>query len=452
MAFFGTDGIRGKFGEFPVNRHGISLLALAIISQIGDNRDKPIVICKDTRESSDKIEEMLSTAFSSNGIKVIQIGILPTNATSIAIEHFQASFAIMITASHNLYYDNGVKIFDSNGKKLADDIKRRIEEFILGNVENRMISYNGDHSYIFKYDFSDKYLRYLVNYIEIDLKLPQLSPVKHKANILFDCANGATSFLMEKISRILGDCFNVLYINHCPNGRNINDQCGSMHLGSAQEYMTENNIDLAFSFDGDGDRVIILLSDGKIIDGDKILAFLCEHLLSLHKIDRITVTRMSNSALSEFLLRKYDIQCIETDIGDQNISNILQNNNDILLGGENSGHILLRGIASSDSILVSVLILYILNNSEIEANNLMQKFDLYNEYLRIEQSITLSADSNYIERINEIESMLANYQDSITKKVVRKSGTEPKIRIMIESKHHNILCEINQLLINLFNT
>jgi phosphoglucosamine mutase len=422
---FGTDGIRGHADQYPFTEQALINLGIAIalwgISKY-EKEQPALLIGHDTRESCTKIKKALKKGLSNFPLKIVDAEILPTPAVcQIINKSNNFDFGIIISASHNPYQDNGIKIIDAETIKL----NTKDEDLIIKNFET--IS---ESKHKFKAsakaidqkwnDAHELYKKHLFTFFNPNF----LQDIK----VVLDCANGATYKLAPEIFKAFGAQTTVLFTQ--PNGKNINYQCGSLHPEKLQEAILENKADVGFAFDGDGDRVIAVNRHGQIIEGDDILALLSEHP-KVASTKTIVGTIMSNLGL-ELHLKKEGKHLIRTQVGDKYISAQLQENN-LLLGGENSGHIIIKDYMNSgDGIFVALKLLETILITKNWNIKLFEKIPqiLINVPVLNKKDLTLQP---YAKIINE--------QEQILKKgriIVRYSGTEKLLRVMVEEQD-NIL-------------
>lgn len=423
--YFGTDGIRGLANSGNISIELMMKLGAAAGSLFakGDHRHS-VVIAKDTRLSGYMIEPALTAGFVSVGMDVILLGPMPTPAVAMLTKSLRADLGIMISASHNPYYDNGIKIFDPYGFKLSDQIELLIEKRIDSNV-NEYSAKPGNLGKTTR--LSDTAGRYIEYVKATFLKNRTLTGLK----IVIDCANGASYRLGETILWELGA--DVIAIGVKPDGFNINSNCGSNHPEYIKQEVLKNNADIGIALDGDGDRVIIIDEKGNIIDGDKILALIACYNKESNKLKNSSVisTVMSNLGLEKYLISR-DISLIRTEVGDKHVmQKMLQTG--INLGGEQSGHIILGDYSTTgDGLIAAIQVLSVMVNSNKLASQLFNLYDPYPQILKniIYQEKSPLENDKVIEYINKQSSMLKDKY----RLLVRKSGTEKLIRIMVEGE------------------
>jgi len=429
MKYFGTDGIRGHVNSENINGDMFFKFGLAAGKYFTNLKKKKqtAVIAKDTRLSGYALEPALVSGLASAGMHVYTLGPLPTNGLAMLTKSMNANLGIMITASHNLFYDNGLKLFSPNGLKLSDKIQKKIESLIDKNIKNHLSKPKLLGRVKRLETGTDDYLKILKKRIPINFKLKNMK-------IVLDCANGAGYKSAPKMIKSLGA--KLIVIGNKPNGFNINKNCGSTFPNKLQKIVKKHKANLGISLDGDADRVIMCDEKGSIIDGDQIIAALAIQW-SKKKILKggVVGTLMSNYGLEKFFKKK-KINFLRANVGDRYVKEVMQKNK-FNLGGEQSGHIILGKFATTgDGLLVALEVIQALNK-KIKASDFFNVFEktpqiLKNIKIKNVNILKKSAVKNSI----KIAKRLIRNQGRI---LVRKSGTEPKIRIMGESQNKSLL-------------
>ncbi len=429
MKYFGTDGIRGQVNSKNINGDMFFKFGLAAGKYFTNLKKKKqtAVIAKDTRLSGYALEPALVSGLASAGMHVYTLGPLPTNGLAMLTKSMKANLGIMITASHNLFYDNGLKLFGPDGLKLSDKIQKKIEMLIDSRVEKYLSKPKLLGRVKRLESGTDDYIKILKKRIPSNFKLKNMK-------IVLDCANGAGYKSAPKMIRSLGA--KLIVIGNKPNGFNINKNCGSTSPKKLQKYVKKYRANLGISLDGDADRLIMCDEKGLIIDGDQIIAALALQW-NKKKILKggVVGTLMSNYGLEKFLKRK-KIKFIRANVGDRYVKEIMQKKK-FNLGGEQSGHIILGKFATTgDGLLVALEVIKALNKN-IKASNFFDVFEktpqfLVNLNIKNENMLKKLSVKNSI----RISNKLIKGQGRI---LVRKSGTEQKIRIMGESKNEVLL-------------
>ena len=429
MKYFGTDGIRGHVNSKNINGDMFFKFGLAAGKYFTNLKKKKqiAIIAKDTRLSGYALEPALVSGLASAGMHVFTLGPLPTNGLAMLTRSMNANLGIMITASHNLFDDNGLKLFGPDGLKLSDKIQKKIENLIDLNVTKHLSNPKSLGRVKRLETGTDDYLAILKKKISKTFKLKNMK-------IVLDCANGAGYKSAPKMLKTLGAKLTI--IGDKPNGFNINKNCGSTYPNTLQRYVKKYKADLGISLDGDADRIIMCDEKGSIIDGDQIIAALAV----LWKKKRILKggvvgTLMSNYGLEDFFKRK-KIRFIRANVGDRYVKEIMQKKK-FNLGGEQSGHIILGKFATTgDGLLVALEVIQALNG-KIKASNF---FDVFEKIPQVLVNIKIK-DENILKKFSvknsiKIANKLIKGHGRI---LVRKSGTEAKIRIMGESKNKVLL-------------
>jgi len=438
-SFFGTDGIRDISNQGNITAEIALKLGIAAgtIFRNGDHRHL-VVIGKDTRLSGYMLEPALTAGFISMGMDVLLVGPMPTPAISMLVKSGRADLGIMISASHNPYQYNGIKIFGKTGHKLDKETENQIETLINGYPENASLSSPEHLGKATRLDDAPgRYIEFAKNTFPKNLSLKGLK-------IVVDSANGASYHIAKKIFWELGA--EVIHIGDKPNGFNINENCGSTDCKLAAQTVLDEKADIGIVLDGDADRVIIIDEKGSIVDGDKILAAISLYMKKQGKLNNNTVvaTSMSNIGLEKFLAQHH-INLLRTDVGDKNVSALLQKGG-YSIGGEQSGHIIIpKFSATGDGIVASLKIL----SSLLESNfkTVSELFDLYTPVPQILHNIKYPNNKPSIETSEEVTKKIKNAEDKLNNEgriLVRRSGTEPLIRIMIESESQDLIKKIIQ--------
>lgn len=445
---FGTDGIRGFANRYPMDADLAFNLGKSIGYYNRHKKGKKIVIGKDTRISGDMLEAAITAGLCSSGLNVLNAGVITTPAIGFLTKYFKANMGIVISASHNPYYDNGIKIFQENGLKISHKIETEIEKILLQKKYNHIFSggKNIGRAFLLK-ESKEIYIKHLLNTIPKSFYNPGYT-------IVLDCANGASSSIVPELFTELGIKNKI--INNAPDGININQKCGSTHTVSLQKKVIEERADLGLAFDGDADRVLAVDEKGMLVDGDQIMFICASALLKENKLGNniIVATHMSNLGLDESI-NKIGGTVIRTDIGDKHV---LKQMLDIgsTLGGEQSGHIIFLPFSpNGDGIVTSFQFLNALNKTtspvSILAQQMKRNFQKLINY-KIPNKDLLIKNKKY----NEMKKFLQNYFKNEGRVLIRLSGTENKIRILLESKDKKSInkCKkiINQYMDEIINS
>ena len=433
--YFGTDGIRASSNSDKLNGPTLINLGMALGKYFtkGDHRHK-VVIGKDTRLSGYMIEQALTSGLLSMGMDVFLFGPIPTPAVSMLTRSMRADLGIMITASHNQYQDNGLKIFDRLGNKLSDETELEIENLMESKLEETLAKPENIGRAKRLEDANGRYIEYLKNTFP---KTQRLDGLK----IVVDCANGASYISAPLILWELGA--EIIQIGTQPNGININDNCGSTNTGLLAKTVIEEKADIGIALDGDGDRLAIVDEKGNVINGDQILALLALHMSkkNLLQKNKVVGTSMANIGL-EILLNENNIELIRANVGDRYVKEKMIHEN-LNLGGEQSGHIIMRDYTSSgDGIIVALQALAIIMQSKKQASEIFNLFTPHPQNL-----INFEVKTKNILENDETKNFIKKCEEEVAGEgriVVRMSGTEPLLRVMIECKSQNKIDELTK--------
>ncbi|MFC1895011.1 phosphoglucosamine mutase [Candidatus Dependentiae bacterium] len=427
---FGTDGIRGRANQFPFRKKFLNWLGLAIAQWSVEKyktKNPRVLIGHDTRISCNKIKKSLKDGLMAIPLTIIDGKVLPTPAICKLVKTNEFDLGIVISASHNPYKDNGIKIFDSKQCKISQSD----EDIIIKNFEKLQ---RNNHEVIINSKSSEKiWENAYEQYITEILKLFKNDFLK-KLKIVIDCANGATYKVAPILFKKLGA--QVIELSTQPNGKNINKESGALYPELLQQKILEHKADIGFAFDGDGDRVIIINKSGQIKDGDDILALLCHHKEFLHS-QKIIGTIMTNLGL-ELFLKKNKKHLVRTDVGDKYIAEHLQQEN-LPLGGEASGHIIIKNYMNTgDGIFNALKILETIIQNKNWNLTTFKKTPQYLVNIPVANKADLSQPP-YSQIIKEYKNLLKN-----GRVVVRYSGTENLLRVMTEAEKKLIAQNIAQ--------
>ena len=427
MALFGTDGVRGVAGvdltaELAFNLSTAAASVLADLGEFAGHRPTAIV-GQDSRASGQYLEEAICRGLSSAGIDVYRVGILPTPAISFLVKDRGADLGVMISASHNPASDNGIKFFDRSGSKLADQIEAKIESVLGKTVE----STNGAGKVIEDLDAKESYIQNLLKSLD-----GNLSGLK----VVIDCANGAASFVAPDVLKRAGA--EVIAISASPNGLNINDNCGSTHLENLIEAVKSQGADIGIAHDGDADRVLAIDEKGSVIDGDFILGILAQDMELPTKT--VVGTVMTNLGLIKALEEK-GIKFIATAVGDRYVlEEMLAGGH--LLGGEQSGHIIMSKYANTgDGLLTALQLISKLKKSGKSASELASFMKRYPQVLINVSGVAkekLASNQVIAKAVSDVQQRL----EDKGRVLLRASGTEALIRVMIEAQDLSLAQEL----------
>jgi len=442
MSYFGTDGIRGKFGESPITPDFILKLGYVTGRVLVENNTNPsrkpsVVIGKDTRLSGYVIEGALQSGFNAAGVDVHMLGPLPTPAIAHLTRSFNADAGVVISASHNPYFDNGIKFFSGDGKKLTDEMQTAINDKLTAimsasEADNNTIMPIVDPAKLGKNnrinDAKGRYIEFCKGSFPYQYDLSHLT-------VVVDCANGAGYSVAPRVMRELGA--NVIAINHAPDGININADCGSTHPAGLQKAVVEHGADVGIALDGDGDRIVMVDETGALVDGDGILYVLATQ--GADKAKGVVGTLMSNMGL-ELALKTAEIDFVRAKVGDRYVMQALEANGWIL-GGEPSGHILcLDKSRTGDAIIAGLQVLAVMQARDRALSDLVEGFDVLPQKLVNVRLSEMKDPFEYPELVAAFDKARAALAGR-GRLLIRQSGTEPMIRVMVESDDE-IECDV----------
>ena len=429
--FFGTDGIRGEVGKSPITADILLKVGWAVGSVLKEqNENASVIIGKDTRVSGYLFESALEAGFLSAGVNVGMLGPMPSPAIAYLTQAFSATAGVVISASHNPYQDNGVKFFSSKGVKLNDETQKAIEKKIsmpMSSVGSASIGK------------ARRYEQALGRYIEFCKSTFDKSCDLSNLKIIIDCANGATYHIAEDVFSELGA--SVSMINNTPDGYNINRDCGATDTKHLQKEVLENNADLGIAFDGDGDRLIMVDHKGQKVDGDELVFIIANAWKEGGdlKSNKVVGTKMTNLGI-QLAFAEIGVSFIEADVGDRHVMDQLIEHKAVL-GGEGSGHIIcLNKSTSGDGIIAALQVLEVMSKTGKTLLELKSKMTKYPQVLinvKTDTKVNLQEESKLSQAINSVESKLSK----TGRVLVRESGTEPLVRVMVESSNYDLAKE-----------
>jgi len=424
---FGTDGIRGEAGVFPLDEKTIEIIGNSIARQFTEKlgRSPRFITGRDTRESGAWIERAFCAGASAAEADCESAEIITTPGIAFLTKKFHFDAGVVISASHNPYQDNGIKIFLPTGKKIDESIEREIEKDIYDlNVDNQVIGELGEINIRAK-DYQESYIDYLAE----EFKTLNLTNLK----IVMDCANGAACHLAPELFRRFGA--EIIAINDAPDGVNINENCGSLYLENLQKKVTEEKADFGVAFDGDADRSLFVDEQGNLVDGDAVLWIMANHLQASGKLNNQTVvaTVMSNIGL-EIALNSKNIKLARTAVGDKYVlAKLLEN--DSAIGGEQSGHIIFPFQSLvGDGMLTTLFLLEAIQKNNKTLSEMTEGFIRFPQILvnvKVREKLPFEEVAEIAEEAREIENQLGGKG----RLLLRYSGTENLARVMIEGEN-----------------
>ncbi len=421
---FGTDGVRGKAGAFPLDHTTVRRLGAALVRALPHGTESPhLLIGRDTRESGDWIEAELAHGAGGEGAEVTSVGIVPTPAVAYLTRAFaEYDAGVVISASHNPFEDNGIKVFSGRGEKFTESVEREIEAII---ADPSWDTREGAPEEVRGAELVDSYLDHL------RAVLPD--PDRFRGfRLAIDCANGATTTVAPGLFRSLG--FDTMVIGDTPDGRNINLNCGSTHPEQLADLVVKRGAQLGVAFDGDGDRAIFVDHRGRVVNGDAVLLMCARHLQHQGRLpgNAIVATVMSNIGL-EIALRESGIEMIRTAVGDKYVMEEMLKRG-IALGGEQSGHVIFSDyLFTGDGLCTALNVLQTVMSSGRTLADLADDLTNYPQVLlnvRVREKVDLQTVPAVAAAIAEVEARVSGHG----RLLVRYSGTEPLLRVMLEGK------------------
>jgi phosphoglucosamine mutase len=428
--YFGTDGIRGRVGVWPINAEFILKLGWAVGVVLARHGYGKVLIGKDTRISGYMFESVLEAGLSAAGIDTHLLGPMPTPAIAYLTRTLRAQAGIVISASHNPYYDNGIKFFSSQGTKLPDHLELAIEEQLdkpMTTVESARLG-----KAVRIVDAPGRYIEFCKSTVSSDIILNGLK-------IVVDCANGAAYHIAPNVFRELGA--EVIEIGVEPNGLNINLDCGATHPEVLRQHVLQHKADLGVALDGDGDRIIMVDHLGNVLDGDELIYIIVKHRQEMGVLKGGVVgTVMSNFGL-ESALKDLNIDFVRVPVGDRHIMSELLKRK-WHLGGEPSGHIICSdAITTGDGIITALQVLSVMIHTQQNLNTLKSGLKKFPQVL-VNVKVTDSSELNNRPRIQTALKNVEGELGASGRVLLRRSGTEPLVRVMVEGKDHD---QVNQL-------
>lgn len=418
--YFGTDGVRGKVGTYPITPDFALKLGWAAGKVLASQGSRTVLIGKDTRISGYMLESALEAGLAAAGLSAAFTGPMPTPAIAYLTRTFRAEAGIVISASHNPYYDNGIKFFSSQGTKLPDDIEEAIEAMLDQPMDCVESADLGKASRIS--DAAGRYIEFCKSTFPAHLGLDSYK-------IVVDCANGATYHIAPNVLRELGA--EVIEIGTDPNGININEKCGATDVKALQEKVLETKADVGLAYDGDGDRIMMVDHLGNKVDGDQILFIIAREALRSGQLKGGVVgTLMSNMSL-EIALKMLGVPFVRANVGDRYVLEKMVEHG-WTLGGENSGHIIIADKnTTGDGIIASLAVLSAMVQHRLSLNELASAVKLFPQVLI---NVRFAGGANPLES-EAVKAVAADVEKRLEGKgriLLRKSGTEPLIRVMVE--------------------
>jgi phosphoglucosamine mutase len=432
---FGTDGIRGKANIYPLTTDMITKIGMAIGTVLKQEWHKNnIVIGKDTRLSGYMIEDAMAAGLTAVGVNVLLLGPIPTPGLAFLTKTMNNDIGIMISDYHNPYHDNGIKLFDGNGIKFPDEIENKIEECLKENsfMENLVFDDKIGRRVVSEHAlYQQRYIQYLKStckYYLSDLK------------VVLDMANGASYKIAPFVfSELEAD---IICIANTPNGININKDCGSTDVRELRKNVLQNNYDIGIAFDGDADRVIMVDENGNEIDGDKIIAAITTDMFNKGTLNKntVVVTQMSNYGFEKYM-NSIGVNVVRTKVGDRYVAEEMRNN-DYNIGGEQSGHVILSDYSTTgDGEVTALQILSLMKEQKIKASDIL---NLYQSTPQILVNIAYEKNDKNPINNDKVRKVIEEYENKLLNNgriLIRKSGTQSLIRVMVESSDEKLMNE-----------
>ena len=422
---FGTDGVRGTAGDYPLDRATIARLGAALVRAMSHSRPLRFVVGRDTRESGDWIEQELARGATSAGAAVTSAGVVPTPAVAYVTREMGFDAGIVISASHNPFADNGIKVFSGKGEKFTEELEREVEAIVARDDWTVPTS---AFPKVERLDVVDAYIAHA----RLALPTPQALGT---FRIAVDAANGATTTVAPRLFRELG--FDVVLLGATPDGRNINLECGSTHPATLSHAVTEHRCRMGVAFDGDGDRAIFVDATGRIVDGDAVLLMCARHMKAQARLagNAVVATVMSNIGL-EIALRDSGIDLVRCPVGDKYVMEEMLKRN-LSLGGEQSGHIIFSDhLYTGDGIATALNVLRVMAETGQELSALAAQLVTYPQVLvnvRVREKKELRSIPEIAAAMDRVEKRLSGQG----RLLVRYSGTEPLLRVMLEGRNQH---------------
>jgi phosphoglucosamine mutase len=441
---FGTDGVRGVVNKHPMTAEMALKIGMAAAIILGDinNKTNKVVIGKDTRLSGYMLETALTAGLTSMGKDVLLLGPMPTPAVAMLTQSMRADLGIMISASHNPHYDNGIKLFDSKGYKLSDSLEQKIEELLQTDLNKHLVAPEKIGKVERLKEAYGRYIEFVKSAFTSELTMNGLK-------IVLDCANGAAYKIAPIVFYELGAT--VITIGDKPNGLNINDNCGSTHISNLKQAVLEHKASFGVAFDGDADRVILVDERGEEVDGDKILAVLATDFKhnDLLQHNKVVGTVMANKSLENYL-NSIDVEFIRTKVGDRYVFEALKEHS-LVLGGEQSGHILLPQYnTTGDALLVALKIASIISERAEKGILASKVLHLYQNMPQVLLNVKYNGINNPLNNqilLNQIKKI--EKSNSNCRFLIRQSGTENLIRVMVEGENLENITQLSNEIVNL---
>ncbi len=440
MKLFGTDGVRGEAGSFLNASLAMRVAMAAAIYFKDKSKTNKILVGKDTRRSGYMIENAIVSGLTAMGYNVVQVGPMPTPAIAFLTENMRCDAGIMISASHNSFEDNGIKFFNAHGDKFAKEVEEQIESIYFDDklIEESQATGKTIGKAKRIDDVIGRYIVYLKNSFPKELSLSSM-------RIVLDTANGAAYKVGPTVLEELGA--EVIVINDKPDGFNINENCGALHTNELCKNVVKYRADIGIALDGDADRVVIVDEKGEVVDGDHLIGALAKYLVDKKELQGggVVTTVMSNQALEDYL-GSFNVKLYRSDVGDKNVLDVMKKEG-INFGGEQSGHVIMHDFAKTgDGLATALAVLAYLVDTDQKASSALRPFELYPQQL-----VNLNVkEKKPLETIEGIGEMVEEIKQRGMRHLIRYSGTENKLRILLEGRDAKVMNEYMERLREFF--
>jgi len=440
MRLFGTDGVRGEAGSFLSAELAMRVAMAAGVYFKKHSTTNKILVGKDTRRSGYMIENAIVSGLTAIGYDVVQVGPLPTPAIAFLTEDMRCDAGIMISASHNSFEDNGIKFFDAKGDKLPQEVEEEIEKIYFGHdciAQAQEVGKNIGKAKRID-DVIGRYIVHLKNSFPNELSLKDM-------RIVLDTANGAGYKVGPTVLEELGA--EVIVINNKPDGFNINENCGAIHTNELCRNVIKYRADIGIALDGDADRVVIVDEQGEVVDGDQLIGALARYMFDRGMLrgNGVVTTVMSNQALDDYLA-SFNVKLYRSNVGDKNVLDMMKKE-DLNFGGEQSGHVIMHDFAKTgDGLATALAVLAYLVETKQKASLALRPFGLYPQKL-----VNLQvSEKKPLETIEGLAEVIEELEHKGIRHLIRYSGTENKLRLLLESKDATLMNQYMEKLVTFF--
>lgn len=459
IKLFGTDGVRGIANVYPINA-GFAFDLANILSDVVCTKNKKVAIGKDTRISGDMLEAALIAGFTTNGVSVVSLGVVPTPLVTLKTSQLDVDMALMITASHNPYHDNGIKLINNNGDKFSDEFYAELERLLEqkqctnkknnNNNQEQQSSNNNTNKSLPPLGRVEKIPSIIEDYIENMRTIAPNYKALQGLRVVIDCANGAFYYILPQTFKDLGA--GVITINNEPNGYNINENCGTQHTEQLSKTVVDSHANFGIAVDGDGDRIILVDNKGKVIDGDQLICFLANYMRKNKKLNNsaVVATEWSNNGLQEYFTNN-GYTYYQSKVGERYVIDLIKKYN-ASLGGEVVGHIVLSQYSKTGDALATAIVLSLAYLDD--GRKMDEIFPVFEPYPCIEEKVRFSSKELMLQatEFDDVKEAILLANKTLTNKgrlIVRKSGTEPVLKLRIEGRDVSLIKSIIENLKNI---